>query len=217
MFGRGDVTTDIVYSQDIQQLEPKQDHMSWLTQEKLTTEKKGVIQEYNKRKATLLGKYNNHIKDLYTAHETWIGNFTTQYKERLQKCQELYASEQHKIDKTVYLRDELQTYAIYKQALDTYKDTKDKTAEKYGKDLEALEAELDRIAKKINKNIQERSPKEEEEKREQVLKKLKEEMKGIAYDIKRVDKAIEKEDLIHSSTELRYLALDKALARMLST
>ena len=34
------MTTDIVYSQDIQQLEPKEDHMSWLPQKKLTVEKK---------------------------------------------------------------------------------------------------------------------------------------------------------------------------------
>ena len=54
-------------------------------------------------------------------------------------------------------------------------------------------------------------PKEEEERREQVLKKLKEEIKGIAYDIKRVDKAIEEEDKFINRTEI--LALDKALAR----
>ena len=123
----------------------------------------------------------------------------------------MYASEQHKIDKTVYSTDELQAYAIYKQALDTYKETKDKAANKYSKDLEALEAELDRIAKEINKNIQERSAKEEEEKREQVLQKLKEEIKGIAYDIKRVDKAIEEEDKFINRAEI--LALDEALAR----
>ena len=41
-------------------------------------------------------------------------------RERLQKCQELYASEPSKIDKTVYSTDELQAYAIYKPALDTY-------------------------------------------------------------------------------------------------
>ena len=152
MFGRVDVTSDIVYSQDIQQFQLKQDHMSWLPQEKLTTEEKDVIQEYNKRKVALLGKYNTHIKDIDTAHETWIGNFTTQHKKRLQKCQELYASEQHKIDKTIYSTDELQAYAIYKQALDTYKDTKDKAANKHSEDLEALETELDRIAKEINKN-----------------------------------------------------------------
>ena len=67
--------------------------MSWLPQEKLTSEEKKVIQEYNKRKAALLGWYNNHIKYLDTIHETWIGNFTTKHKKRLQKCQELYASE----------------------------------------------------------------------------------------------------------------------------
>ena len=185
--------------------------MSWLPTEKLTTEEKDVIQEYKQRKAALLGKYNNQIKDLDTTHETWIGNFTTQHKKRLQKYQELYTSEQHKIDKTVYSTDELQAYAIYKQALDTYKDTKDKAAEKYSKDLEALESELEKIAKEINKNIQERNGKEEEEKREEVLKKLKEEIKGIAYDIKRVDKAIEEEDIFINRTEI--LALDKALAR----
>ena len=43
------VTTDIVYSQVINQLELKQDHMSWLPQEKLSTEEKEVIQEHNKR------------------------------------------------------------------------------------------------------------------------------------------------------------------------
>ena len=39
---------------------------------------------------------------------------------RLQRCQELYTTEQHKIDKTEYSTDELQAYAIYKPALDTY-------------------------------------------------------------------------------------------------
>ena len=185
--------------------------MSRLPQEKLATEEKEVIQEYNKRKAALLGKYNTHIKDIDTAHETWIRNFTTQHKKRLQMCQELYTTEQHKIDKIVYSTDELQTYAVYKQALDTYKETKDKAANKYSKDLEALEVEFDRIANEINKNIQERSAKEEEEKREQVLQKLKEEIKGIPYDIKRVDKAIEEEDRFITRAEI--LSLDRALAR----
>ena len=121
------MTTDIVYSQDLQQLEPK-DHMSWLPIEKLTTEEKEVIQEFKQRKATLLGKYTNQIKDLETTHKTWIWNFSTQHKKRLQKCQELYASEQQKIDKAVYSTDELQAYAIYKQALDIYKETKDKAS-----------------------------------------------------------------------------------------
>ena len=185
--------------------------MSWLPQEKLTTEEKETIQDYQRRKTTLLGKYNTHIKDIDTAHETWIGNFTAQHKKRLQRCQELYATEQQKIDKTVYSTDELQAYAIYKPALDTYKETKDKATIKYNKDLEALETEFDKVAKEINKNIKERSAKKEEEKREQELQKLKEDIKGIAYDIKRVDKAIEEEDSFISRPEI--LALDKALAR----
>ena len=89
----------------------------------------------------------------------------------------MYASEHQKIDKTVYSTDELLAYAIYKQALDTYKETKDKAIEKYSKDLEALNAQLETVAKEFNKNIQERSTKAEEEIREQVLKKLKEEIK----------------------------------------
>ena len=63
----------------------------------------------------------------------------------------------------------------------------------------------------MNKNIQERSTKAEDEKREQVLKKLKGESKGIAYGIKRVDKAAEEEDIFINRTDI--LALDKALAR----
>ena len=73
-----------------------------------------------------MGKYNNQIKDLETTHETCIGNFRTQHKKRLQKCQELYASKQQKIDKAVSSTDELQAYATIKQVLDTYKETKDK-------------------------------------------------------------------------------------------
>ena len=126
LFGRVDVTTDIVNSQDLQQLEPK-DHMSWLPTEKLTTEEtteekeeKEIIQEYNQRKTTLLGNYTIQIKDLETTHETWIGNFRKQHKKRLQKYQELYATEQQKIDQAVY--------STYKQVLDTYNETKDKAS-----------------------------------------------------------------------------------------
>ena len=97
----------------------------------------------------------------------------------------MYASEQHKIDKTVYSTDEFQAYAIYEQALDTCKETKDKAANKYSKDLEALEADLDRIAKEINKNIQGKKYQEEKEKREQVLQKLKERHQGYSIMISR--------------------------------
>ena len=154
------MTIDIVYSQDIQQLESKS-HKSWLPTEKLTAEEQEVIQDYQRRKATLLGKYNTHFKDIDTAHKTWIGNFTPQHKRIFQRCQELYATEQHNLGKTFYSTDELQTYAIYKPALDTYKETKDKATIKYNKDLEALETEFDKVAKEINKNIQERSAKKE--------------------------------------------------------
>ena len=184
-----DVTRDIVYSQDIQQLETRS-HMSWLPQEKLTTEEKETIQDYQRRKTALLGKYNTHIKDIEKAHETWIGNFTAQHKKRLQACQELYATEEQKVDETVYSTDELQAYAIYQPALDTYKETKDRATIKYNKELETLELEFDKVAKEINKKVKERGEKKEEEEREKELQKLKEVIKGIVYDIKRVDKAI---------------------------
>ena len=185
--------------------------MSWLPVEKLTTEERDIIQDFNKRKASLLGRYHQQIKDLDTTHETWIGNFSSQHKKKLQRCQELYKVEQHKIDKTEYSTDELQAYAIYKPAVDTYKSTKEKVTEKYTKDLEVLNAELDKVAKEINKKLQEREAVAEETRREDQLQKHKEEIKGIVYDIKRVDKAIEKEDKFLNRPEV--LALDKALAR----
>ena len=185
--------------------------MSWLPVEKLTTEERDIIQDFNKRKASLLGRYHQQIKDLDTTHETWIGNFSSQHKKKLQRCQELYKVEQHKIDKTEYSTDELQAYAIYKPAVDTYKNTKEKVTEKYTKDLEVLNAELDKVSKEINKKLQEREAVAEETKREDQLLKHKEEIKGIVYDIKRVDKAIEKEDKFLNRPEV--LALDKALAR----
>ena len=67
----------------------------------------------------------------------------------------MYKVDQHKIDKTEYSTDDLQAYAIYKLAVDTYKNTKDKVTEKYTKDLEVLNLDLDKIAKEINKDLQE--------------------------------------------------------------
>ena len=55
----------------------------------------------------MLDKYNTHIKDIEKSHETWIGNFTAQHKKRLQAYQEQYATEEQKVDKTVYSTDEL--------------------------------------------------------------------------------------------------------------
>ena len=185
--------------------------MSWLLVEKLTTEEKDILQDFNKRKTSLLGRYHQQIKDLDTTHETWIGNFSSQHKKKLQKCQELYKVEQHKIDKTEYSIDELQAYAIYKPAVDTYKNTKERITEKYTKYLEVLNLELDKVSKEINKKIQEREAVAEDTRREEQVLKHKEEIKGIVYDIKRVDKAIEKEDKFLNRPEV--LALDKALAR----
>ena len=83
----------------------------------------------------------------------------------------MYKVEQHKIDKTEYSTDELQVDAIYKPAVDTYKNTKEKVTEKYTKDLEVLNAELDKVSKEINKKLQEREAVAEEAKREDQLLK----------------------------------------------
>ena len=104
----------------------------------------------------------------------------------------MYNIDQHRINKTEYSTDELQANAIYKPSVDTYKNTKEKVTERYTKDHEVLNAEFDKVSKEINKKIQERETVAEEAKREDQLLKHKEEIKGIVYDIKRVDKAIEK-------------------------
>ena len=92
----------------------------------------------------------------------------------------------------------------------SHKNTKEKATAKYTKDLEVLNVELDKVAKEINKKIQERDAVAEEARREEQLHQHKEEIKGIVYDIKRVDKVIEREDKFLNGTEI--LALDKALA-----
>ena len=183
MFGRETIATDVVFSQDIHHPESR-NHMPWLPVETLTTEEKEIIQDFNKRKASLLGRYHQQIKDLDTTHETWVGNLSSQHKKKLQRCQELYRTEQHKIDKTEYSTYKLQAYAIYKPAVDTYKNTKEKVTEKYTKDLEVLYAELDKVSKEIHNKIQEREAVAEETKREDQLLKHKEEIKGIVYYIK---------------------------------
>ena len=60
--------------------------------------------------------------------------------------------------------------------------------------MKFVNLELDKVAKEINKNLQEREAIAEETRREEQVLKHKEEIKGIVYDIKRVDKAIEKEE-----------------------
>ena len=70
-----------------------------------------------------------------------------------------------------------------------------------------MNLELDKVAKEINKNLQEREAVVEETRREEQVLKHKEEIKGIVHDIKRVDKAIEKEDEFLNRPDV--LALDK--------
>ena len=108
-----------------------------------------------------------------------LGILVRNLRKDYQSVKMLYASDQQKIDKTVYSTDELQAYTICKQALDTYKDTKAKAAEKYSKDLEVLNIQLEKAAKEFNQNIQDRTAKAEEEEREQVLKKLKEDKSRV--------------------------------------
>ena len=54
-----------------------------------------------------------------------------------------------------------------------YKHTKEKVTEKYTKDLEVLNAELDKVSKEINKRIQERQEVAEEAKRKNNYRKTK--------------------------------------------
>ena len=58
-----------------------------------------------------------------------------------------------KIDKVELILDDLQAYAIYSTAINTFKETKDKTTKQYNKDLEVIELEIDELAKEINRQI----------------------------------------------------------------
>ena len=51
--------------------------MSWLPQDKLTTEEKNKLKAIQKRKDSLLGKYHTQIKSQTTTHETWLNTFIT--------------------------------------------------------------------------------------------------------------------------------------------
>ena len=66
LFGRETIGTNVVFSQDIQQIESI-NHMSWLPIEKLTTEEKDIIQDFNKKKTTLHGKYHQQIRLRYNS------------------------------------------------------------------------------------------------------------------------------------------------------
>ena len=51
--------------------------MSWLPQDKLTTEEKEKLKELQQRKDSLIGKYHTQIKSQTTTHETWLNIFIT--------------------------------------------------------------------------------------------------------------------------------------------
>ena len=46
--------------------------MSWLPQDKLTTEEKEKLKVLQQRKDSLIGKYHTQIKSQTTTHETWL-------------------------------------------------------------------------------------------------------------------------------------------------
>ena len=49
--------------------------MSWVSQDKLTTEEKEKLKELQQRKDSLIGKYHTQIKSQNTTHETWLNTF----------------------------------------------------------------------------------------------------------------------------------------------
>ena len=51
--------------------------MSWLPQDKLTTEEKEILKEPQQKKDSLIGKYHTQIKSQTTTHETWLNTFIT--------------------------------------------------------------------------------------------------------------------------------------------
>ena len=125
--------------------------MSWLPQDKLTTEEKEKLKELQQRKDSLIGKYHTQIKSQTTTHETWLNTFITDNtKKKVQKCKDF---NEKKIDKVELTLDDLQAYAIYSTAINTFKETRDKTTKQHNKDLEAIELEINELAKEINRQI----------------------------------------------------------------
>ena len=125
--------------------------MSWLPQDKLTTEETEKLKVLQQRKDSLIGKYHTQIKSQTTTHETWLNTFITDNtKKRVQKCKDYH---EKKIDKVELTLDDLQAYAIYSTAINTFKETKDKTTKQYNKDLETIELEIDELAKEINRQL----------------------------------------------------------------
>ena len=183
--------------------------MSWLPQDKLTTEEKEKLKVLQQRKDSLIGKYHTQIKSQTTTHETWLNTFITDNtKKRVQKCKDYH---EKKIDKVELTLDDLQAYAIYSTAINTFKETKDKTTKQYNKDLETIELEIDELAKEINRQILTREQQQKKTDRTKEIQKLKAESEGILQDIRRIEKAVVVEDQFLNRKDIGLL--DKALAR----
>ena len=183
--------------------------MSWLPQDKLTTEEKEKLKELQQRKDSLIGKYHTQIKSQTTTHKTWLNTFITDNtKKRVQKCKDFH---EKKIDKVELNLDDLQAYAIYSTAINTFKETKDKTTKQYNKDLETIELEIDELAKEINRQILTREQQQQKTDRTKEIQKLKAKSEGILQDIRRIEKAVVVEDQFLNRKDIGLL--DKALAR----
>ena len=114
--------------------------MSCLPQDILTAEEKEKLKVIQQMKDSLIGKYHTQIKSQTRTHETWLNTLITDNtKKRVQKCKDYH---EKKIDKVELILDDLQAYAIYSTAINTFKETKNNTTKQYNKDLE--EVELDR-------------------------------------------------------------------------
>ena len=183
--------------------------MSWLPQDKLTTEEKGKLKVLQQRKDSLIGKYHTQIKSQTTTHETWFNTFITDNtKKRVQKCKDYH---EKKIDEVELTLDDLQSYAIYSTAINSFKETKDKTTKQYNKDLETIELEIDELAKEINRQILTREQQQQKTDRTKEIQKLKVDSEGILQDIRRIEKAVVVEDQFLNRKDIGLL--DKALAR----
>ena len=183
--------------------------MSWLPQDKLTAEEKEKFKVIQQRKDSLIGKYHTQIKSQTTTHETWLNTFITDNtKKRVQKCKDYH---EKKIDKVELSLDDLQAYAIYSTAINTFKETKDKTTKQYNKDLEEVELEIDELAKEINRQILVREQQQQKTDRTKEIHKLKVESEGTLQGIRRIEQAVVVEDQFLNRKDIGLL--DRALAR----
>ena len=183
--------------------------MSWLPQDKLRAEEKEKLKAIQQRKDTLIGKYHTQIKSQTTTHETWLNTFITDnYKKRVQKCKDYH---EKKIDKVELTLDDLQAYAIYSTAINTFQETKDKTTKQYNKDLEEIELEIDEVAREIKEQTLIREQQQQRTERTKEINRLKVESEGILQDIRRIEQAVAIEDQFLNRKDIGLL--DKALAR----